>query len=151
MKLESLWHLRGRVDIVVQLSGEDILDRVVKFLRNQRKPISGRDIHSITFDAPIFQPNPGLTSFDALVGYERGRIWIDNDLQPTTIYYDLRSLNSFIYLCLSTLLAFFIFLRGSGLIAAFMSSIVLVTLYVIGKAFSARRVRRLIIEMISLD
>jgi len=104
--LDLLWHLRGTVRLGPGTDQTAVLDRIEQMLEKQRKPIIERGLTSISFEAPLWS-NFWSGNGRATLIYDRGRIWIRQDLEGQNLRYELRSLHTFIF-CLVGALTFFV-------------------------------------------
>jgi hypothetical protein len=105
MMLDFLWHLRGSVKLDGTVPNAAVLDGVENLLDRQRKPITERRDSCIAFDDPLWR-NPGGPNWLAMALYDRGRLWIENDMEGRRLRYDLRSLHGLVF-CLAVFPVFF--------------------------------------------
>ena len=111
--MNFLWHIRGSVSLDGSATNEAALDRVERLLERKRKPIAELTDNQVTFDAPLWE-NHFTPNWYAMVMYDQGRFWIEQDLNGRTLRYDLRSLHGFVF-CLFGAAMFFAFgLAGGG-------------------------------------
>ena len=112
--LDSIWHLRGSVQLDGVVANDAALDCVEALLERQRKPVTERGPDHIAFDSPLWEdilsPN-----WLAMVIYDRGRIWIDHGLQGRRLRYDLRSFHGFVFCLIGAFMFFFFGLAEGGL------------------------------------
>jgi hypothetical protein len=112
--LDFVWHLRGSVRLDGIGSNEAVLDRVESLLDRQRKGVSERGADFVAFDDPLwsglFGPN-----WLAMVIYDRGRFWIEQNLGGRRLRYDLRSLHGMIFCSFAAFAAFFFGLADGGI------------------------------------
>jgi hypothetical protein len=66
-----------------------------------------RDANQVTFDAPLWEDLLSSGHY-AMVIYDRGRFWIDQELSGRTLRYELRSLHVLVF-CLFGAVMFFAF------------------------------------------
>ena len=76
-----------------------VLDAVEDLLDRQRKPVTERSDERVAFDDPLWR-NPGGPNWLAMVLYDRGRFWIEHDMEGRRLRYDLRSLHGLVF-CLA--------------------------------------------------
>lgn len=110
--LDFVWHLRGsvRLDGVGSVVA---LDRVEQLLRRQQKKLSERGPDYLIFNDPLWSDTFGA-NWLAMVIYDRGRFWIDQEEQ--SIRYDLRSLHGMIFCLFGALMFFFFGLAAGGVL-----------------------------------
>jgi hypothetical protein len=94
-KLSILWHMRGSGRIAADQSNEAVLQRLEAMLDRQRKPIIFPDypnVNKLTFDDPLWShlmwPN-----WLAMVIFDRGEFWIEEENGNRAVRYQLRSLH----------------------------------------------------------
>jgi hypothetical protein len=108
--IDFIWHLRGSVRLDDLGYKVVALDRVEKLLEKQQKTVSERGSDYLIFNDALWS-NPFGPNWLAMVIYDHGRFWIDQDEQ--SIRYDLRSLHGMLF-CLLGALTFFLFGIASG-------------------------------------
>jgi hypothetical protein len=139
-----LWHLRGSFAIDATISTAAALDRIEGLLKRQRKPVTKRGADSIIFDAPLWSDFFG-PNWLAMVIYDQGRIWVDQESPVRSVHYDLRSLHGFVF-CLVAAAMPFVFgtVFGNPLFGLKIALFALVWLYGMNVLLALLRVLRLI-------
>lgn len=110
---DTLWHLRGSVDLESVAADGRTLDRVERFLEKQRKGVSERGTDYVAFDDPLWS-GPFGSNWLAMVIYDRGRFWIEQGLDGRRLRYDLRSLHGMVFCLFAAFMAFSFGLAGDG-------------------------------------
>lgn len=101
-----MWHLRGSVRLDNADSDVAVLDRLEGLLSRQRKRVRKRCEEQLTFNDPLWR-DPFGPNWLALAIYERGRFWLERDLQGRVLRYDLRSLHGMVFCLFAAVVAFF--------------------------------------------
>jgi hypothetical protein len=143
-----LWHMRGSVPVDGSIADELLLERVVRLLEGQQKPITGRTADSVRFSSPrtwrIVPNNNNLSwGWSAMRDFDRGVFWIARAPEGRMLRYELRRLHLFL-LILTTALFFFIVitLRGYPLFAAAFGIFSVLWLYVPSVLLARLRIPR---------
>jgi hypothetical protein len=109
-----LWHLRGSVPLESENSNTVTLDRIEQLLAKQWKSVSERGSDYLVFDDPLWR-NPFGPNWLAMVIYDRGRFWIEQEPRGRRLRYDLRSLHGMIFCLFAAFTAFFLGMANDGL------------------------------------
>ena len=110
---DFVWHLRGSIRLDGVAPNAIALDRVEQLLRRQRKSISERGSDFLVFDDPLWRDWYG-PNWLAMVIYDRGWFWIEQDLHGRKLRYELRSLHGMVFCLCAASIAFFFGLAGTG-------------------------------------
>jgi hypothetical protein len=114
--IKKIWHLRGSTTIPHDVTNGVIIKRLETFLAKQHKQIIEQGENSIRFSSPLW--GDWLTpNWLALVIYDRGKFWIEQDLEGRRLRYDLRSLHGLVF-CLAGAFMFFMFVSIFESVAA---------------------------------
>ena len=113
-----LWHMRGSVPVDDNVADELLLDRVVRLLDGQQKPITGRTADSVEFVSPlrwgIVPSNKNLSwGWSAMRDFDRGLFWIEQAPKGRLLRYDLRRLRMLLFILIGALF-FFAWISVSG-------------------------------------
>lgn len=146
--LGFLWHMRGSVPVDDNVTDELLLDRVVRLLDGQQKPITGRTADSVEFVSPprwgFFPTNKNLSwGWSALRDFDRGLFWIEQAPEGRVLRYDLRRLRMLL-LILTGALCFFAWIssRGHPEFAAAFGIVFVIWLYVPSVLLARMRIPR---------
>jgi hypothetical protein len=97
--LDFIWHLRGSIALSASDAGAEVLDRVEQLLIKQHKPFFDRGVDQhVSFDSPLWTNS--ASNWAAMLIYDRGKLWISQEVDGRRLRYDLRSLQAFI-LCVA--------------------------------------------------
>ena len=97
--VDFLWHLRGSVSLEKSPSDDAVFDGLQRFLTRQHKTLTYVSVDKLAFrDLNWFF---GIRSnLLVLLMYERGCFWIERKSGARRLYYELRSLYGFVFVCL---------------------------------------------------
>lgn len=113
---DFVWHLRGSVPLDGgDATDADVLDNVAYLLSKQQKGVIERAATYLAFDDPLWR-NLYKENWRAMAIYERGRFWIDQDMNGRFLRYDLRSLNTLVFCLIGVVISFLFGLAGGGLV-----------------------------------
>ena len=111
--LDFIWHLRGFVALDGLATNEVALDAVVRLLKKQRKPITGRGSDFVIFDDPLWR-DPFGPNWLAMVMYDRGTFRIEQGLNGRRLRYELRSLHGMVFCLFGALMGFLVGIAAGG-------------------------------------
>ncbi|WP_114953221.1 hypothetical protein [Sphingosinicella terrae] len=111
-----IWHLRGRVPLDGAEPAEAVLDRIAGLFEAERKPVVVRSEREVVFDDPLGRDFP-RSNRSRLVGYDRGRVWIEEGSAARVLRYELRSLHMLLFCLFGAGMAFFVGLVSASLVA----------------------------------
>ncbi|WP_423141701.1 hypothetical protein ACOYW6_12865 [Parablastomonas sp. CN1-191] len=111
---DFIWHLRGSAPLDGVGSNGVALERVEQLLARQGKSVSERGSDYLVFDDPLWREWFG-PNWLAMVIYDRGRFWIEQDVRGRRLRYDLRSLHGLVFCLFAGVIAFFFGLGNGGL------------------------------------
>lgn len=116
----SVWHLRGSVPLDGgDVTDADVLDSVAYLLSKQQKGVTERAASYLVFDDPLWR-NFYRENWRAMAIYERGRFWIEQDMNGRFLRYELRSLNTLVFCLVGVAISFLFGLAGGGLEMGFL-------------------------------
>ncbi|MFC3173636.1 hypothetical protein ACFOD9_05165 [Novosphingobium bradum] len=112
----SIWHLRGSVELEPETTNEDALTQIESLLSGQMKVISSAGEDFIEFgDSWRFWFGPSNRGL-AMAVYDQGRFQIDDRGAGKIVQYDLSSLTDFLF-CLLGACVFFAFASAGSSLA----------------------------------
>jgi hypothetical protein len=111
--LDFIWHLRGSVPLDSDDSDVVALDRMEQLLAKEQKGVSERGSDYLVFDEPLWR-NLGGPNWLAMMIYDRGRFWIEQDVDGRRLRYDLRSLHGMVFCLFAAFIAFCIGIADDG-------------------------------------
>lgn len=119
--LDFIWHIRGSVALDRVRPNEAALDAVARLLAKQKKPVSERGSDYVSFNDPLWNNLFGPNWY-AMVIFDRGRFWIEQDPGGRRLRYELRSLHGMVFCLLGALMFFFFGMADGGLVGGLTSA-----------------------------
>ena len=104
--LDDLWHLRGSVSLDRANPGAAALEGVAQLLDGEGCCERERGPEHIVFDRPFWR-ELSEPKWPVLGIYDRGRFWIERDLDGVILCYDLSSFRAMVFCLFIALIAFF--------------------------------------------
>ena len=92
-----------------------MLGRVERLLEKQRKSVSERGAAYLVFNDPLWS-DPFGPNWLAMGIYDRGRFWIDQNIDERRLRYDLRSLHGSVFCAFAALTILFFVPVSGGLL-----------------------------------
>ena len=145
---DLLWHMRGSVPVDDNVADELLLDRIVRLLEGQQKPITGRTADSVEFVAPlrwgIVPSNKNLSlGWSAMVHIDSGIFWIERAPEGRLVRYELRRLH-FLSFILATALALLVVIsiRGHPVFAVAFAIFSMICVYIPNVLLARMRIPR---------
>jgi hypothetical protein len=149
--LDLGWHLRGSVPLNKGGGSVNALDRVEHLLGSQRKTIERRGPDYLVFTDPLWR-NPLGSNWLAMVIYDHGKFWIEQNPDGQRLRYDLRSLHGMVFCLLGALMFFLFGFVDGGLLGGIKYALgIFAWLYGMNIVLALVRVPRLIRKAVTIN
>lgn len=146
--IDRIWHLRGSVRAQDGVPDEVVLERVVRLLDGQQKPITRRTSATLEFAGPMrwsLVPTMRNLSFgwSAMRDVDKGAFWIEQAPEGRMLRYELRLLRLFYLILIAAILfVVVISLRGHPVFAAAFGILCIIWLYLPSVLLARARILR---------